>query len=273
MSGAVTATFTGVRETALLTLYGKAIDARSTHPVLGDPTTLALIDLIDYDFGRLKIPPAEPVKMAMRAKQLDDWIRRFLDTRRHAVVIDLGCGLDPRFHRVSFTEGVDWYDVDYPDVIKMRESLLPSHRSRSIGADVTKLDWVEQLPSDKEAIVVADGVLPFLAQDDAIAVMDRIVNHFPGGEIAFNGYTRLAVKLMRFHPMMKALGVEGAGNGFTDPHTPESWVPRLRLAEEAFLVDNPGIATMSASVRLSSKVFSLVPALARQGGSLLRYQF
>jgi hypothetical protein len=39
---------------------------------------------------------------------------------------------------------------------------------------------------------------------------NRLTNHFHSGEIAFNGYTTLAVKLMKNTPSIKAIGIEAS---------------------------------------------------------------
>ena len=42
-------------------------------------------------------------------------------------------------------------------------------------------------------MIVADGLLAFLTQEDLISLLDRLVSQFPSGEVAFNGYSRFAI--------------------------------------------------------------------------------
>lgn len=42
-------------------------------------------------------------------------------------------------------------------------------------------------------MIVADGLVAFLAQEDFISLLNRLTSHFPSGELAFNGYTRFHV--------------------------------------------------------------------------------
>ena len=57
-----------------------------------------------------------------------------------------------------------------------------------VGADVTEPDWLAAVPSDRPAVIVADGLLGFLALDQVGTLLHRLTSHFPSGEIAFNSY-------------------------------------------------------------------------------------
>jgi O-methyltransferase involved in polyketide biosynthesis len=64
---------------------------------------------------------------------------------------------------------------------------------RMIGADLTDPGWLDTLPRGRPAVIVANGLMAFLTQDDLISLLDRLVGHFPSGEVAFNGYSRFAI--------------------------------------------------------------------------------
>jgi O-methyltransferase involved in polyketide biosynthesis len=42
-------------------------------------------------------------------------------------------------------------------------------------------------------VIVADGLMAFLTQQDMISLLNRLIDHFPSGELAFNGHTRFAI--------------------------------------------------------------------------------
>ena len=89
---------------------------------------------------------------------------------------------------------VDWYDVDYPAVADARKRLIPEHPNvHVIGADVTDPDWLDAVPSDRPAIIVADGLMGFLTHDEVVSLWNRLVSHFPSGEIVLNSYTEFAI--------------------------------------------------------------------------------
>src|SRR5690348_14471783 len=176
--------FTGMKETLLLTLYTRAMDNRSKHPILGDKKAEEIIQQLDYDFQKLKVPQKESFGGAIRAKMLDDCIRSFLVDHPNATVLDLGCGLDSRWERVNPPKGVRWFDIDYPDVIEMRQRFYCEHYGyQMIGASLTDRGFLDAIPTDRPAIMVADGLLPFLTEDEIKSLFRRLTTHFPSGQL------------------------------------------------------------------------------------------
>lgn len=260
-----------LRETLLLTLYARALDSKLPHPILGDTHSAAVADQIDYDFGKLKLKPGLVGSTALRARKLDDAVRAFVAAHPSAVVLDLGCGLDTRVLRCDPPDGVDWYDVDFPDVVDLRPRFLPD-RSLRLGADLTTPGWLDPLPRDRPAMIVAEGLLPFLPGDTFRRLARELTAHFETGELALNGYTRFAAWSMKYHPAIKAIGI-AAAQGFDDPHEPETWQAGLTLAEEQLLTRAPEVAAFPQPLRTVTRLMSHSTALSRQGTRVLRYRF
>ncbi len=87
---------TEARETLLVTLYGRALDARATRPVLGDTMASEAVNAIDFDFATTHITPRMAPTVAVRAKFIDDWVREFLrEHQGEATVVHLGAGWTP----------------------------------------------------------------------------------------------------------------------------------------------------------------------------------
>jgi O-methyltransferase involved in polyketide biosynthesis len=119
---------------------------------------------------------------------------RFITRHPDAVALDLGAGLDTRMFRIAPPATVDWYDIDFPEVITARQQLLPDRaNAHGIGTDLTDPDWLVAIPTHRPAVIVADGLLAFLPQEDMISLLNRLISHVPSGEVAFNGYTRFAI--------------------------------------------------------------------------------
>lgn len=260
-----------LRETLLLTLQARALDSESPHPILGDTRSADIAAAIDYDFARLKVKPSIVCSTALRAKKLDEAVRTFVAAHPDGMVLDLGCGLDTRVFRCDPPDGVDWYDVDFPDVVDLRPRFLPE-RSQRVGADLTEPGWLDPLPRDRPAMVVADGVLPFLPGDTFRQLAQQLSAHFDTGELAVNGYTRFAAWSMKYHPTIKAIGITAA-QGFDDAHEPETWQVGLTLADEQLLTRSPEVADFPQPLRLASRLMSASTALSRQGARILRYRF
>ena len=87
--------FTKEKETLLITLYAKALDSRSKHSVLHDTKSEEMVTQIEYDFEKLNGFDNGNLTV-LRAKHLNEWLKAFLNITPHAVVVNLGCGLDTR---------------------------------------------------------------------------------------------------------------------------------------------------------------------------------
>ncbi|MDN3238098.1 class I SAM-dependent methyltransferase [Glycomyces tritici] len=260
-----------IQETLLLTLYARALDSRGERPILGDEWSADLANRIDYDFAKLDVKPGLICGTALRAKRIDEAVANFTAYHPNAVVMDLGCGLDTRVLRCDPPPGVTWYDVDFPEIIAVRERLVPSP-SVHIGADLTETGWHTGLPADRPAIIVAEGLLPFMPGDSFQQMIRTLTAHFTTGELVLNGYTRFAAWAMKYHPTIKAIGITAA-QGFDDPREPQTWEAGLTLAEELMLARAPEVADFPQPLRALSRVMGLSTGLSRQGTRILRYRF
>lgn len=274
-----TGALTPVEETAMATLFARAFDSRSRHPVLGDALAGDIVGGIDFDFAGLGVTSSVAGLVALRTKVLDERIRRFVDEHPDAVVVDLGAGLDAAMARVGPPPTVDWYSVDLPAVIALRTAMLPDGaRSHAVAASVTGLQWLDVIPAHRPAMVFADGLFPFLTEPVVVSLLRRITEHFPAGIVAFNDYGRVS-RLNRYAKMVTArkrmfrtMYSQWAFRGFTNAHAPESWAPRLRLLEEVSAFDRPETALCSPPLRLAGHLAPHVPALARST-RVLSYAF
>ncbi|HZE15014.1 MAG TPA: class I SAM-dependent methyltransferase, partial [Mycobacterium sp.] len=223
---------TGAEQTALLTLYGKALDSRRPDSVLGDREADKALQRIDYDFSRLGTRRRDEKSAAVRAKGYDSWVKRFLDVHADCMVLHLGCGLDTRVYRVDPPSTADWYDIDLPDVIELRRRLFPQRAGlHTVAASVTDPRLLDTIPGDKPVLVVAEGLTPYLRAADGVAMLRRIVEHFFSGELVFDGWSRAGVWLTQRYGPVKAAGAQLAWS-IDDPHELEKAVPGLVIDSE-----------------------------------------
>jgi O-methyltransferase involved in polyketide biosynthesis len=161
--------FTPLEESLFLTLCARALDNRSEQPILGDAVADEIVRKLDYDYEALHISTDLMLNATLRAKKLDEVASRFLARHPNAVGLDLGAGLDTRAVRLAPSSTVDWYDVDLPAVAAARERLIPDRpHAHVVGADVRDSEWLDALPSDRPAMIVADGLMGFLSRDEFV---------------------------------------------------------------------------------------------------------
>lgn len=122
-------------------------------------------------------------------------------------------------------------------------------------------------------MIVADGLLAFLAPDDMVSLLNRLISHFPSGEVAFNGYSRFAIwAAKRYHGTQSVAGLIRSP-GFDDPREPERWDPRLTLVREILLTREPEVAEFPPGLRLWTRLAAHSAALSRRGTTVLQYRF
>jgi O-methyltransferase involved in polyketide biosynthesis len=266
--------FTPMENSMFLTLCGRALDSRSPRSILHDTTADEIVRKLDYDCEQFRLSTSLIINIAHRSKKLDEVVERFIERHPDAVVLDLGVGLDSRMVRVAPPSTVDWYDVDFPNVVAARKLLIPqSLKAHSIDVDLTDPDWLDEVPTERPAVIVADGLLAFLTQDDMIALLDRLTSHFPIGEIAFNGYTRFAIWAAKHYHGTQSVADLIKSPGFDDPRAPERWNPKLKLVREILLTREPEVAEFPFALREFTRLAAHSTWWSRKGTTVLQYEF
>lgn len=261
------------QSTSLATLYGRALDAGLADPILGDPTALDAVRRIDYDFGKFRMGMDQALAVALRAKTFDDWAGDFLAAHPGATVLHLGCGLDGRVYRLAPPPTVRWFDVDYPNVIALREKIYPERAGyRMIGSSVTDLGWMDEVPHDQPTLVVAEGLTMYLRRTDGETLLRTLVDTFRAGEMMFDGYSSAGIRLQRLNPVLRRSGAT-LHWGIDDARDLEklglTLLARLTAAD---FISPETRSRMSVGMRLQLRLLDLLPPL-RNMGQLLRYQF
>lgn len=116
-------TLTGEKQTLLITLYAKALDSRLDDSILHDRFAEEAVRQIDFDFSRVALGKGNERALAMRSHYFDQACREFLGRHPEGQVLNLGCGLDSRIYRVDPPAELPWFDLDYPEVMDLRERL------------------------------------------------------------------------------------------------------------------------------------------------------
>lgn len=275
--GIDTSAITAEEETAFLTLKARAINNGWARPILPDPGAADAVTKIDYDFDGLGLVTPVVCQTSLRAKLLDDRVRAFTAQYADAVVVDLGAGLDDGYARIDPPDTIDWYSVELPGLAALRDKVMPpGPHEHTIGISVTDPEWISAIPANRPAIVVADGLFPFLNKEQIIAVMRAITDHFPAGQLAFNDYGRMVIGvwISKLFPqqMFKKVNQLRAFEGYNDPHTPERWNPKLKLIEETSLTSVPEVDLFPTWLRISTRMAGWSKSTARSA-RILRFSF
>ncbi len=258
---------TGEKETLLITLYAKALDSRSKHPILGDKKADEMVSMIDYDFQRLTGFGNGNV-MVVRAKQLDEWVREFLRSNPDAVVLNLGCGLDTRISRIDPSSRVSWFDVDYPEVIEERRKFYSDREGyQMLESSVTGEGWLESVPGGRPAMAIAEGLVEYLTEEEVKTLLKRVADHFPRGQVVFDVMNSFAIQSGRSR-LKERTGAEHKW-AVDDVSEVDRLDPRLRRISNTSLF---GSKYLPSVYRVAFGTASIAPRF-RNMIRLLRYEF
>ena len=217
----------------------RALDNRSPQPILGDATADQIVRTLDYDYGRCISTPTSCSTSPSGPRSWTRWPRRSWPATRTRSGSTWAPGSTPA-RRLDPPSTVDWYDVDFPAVAAARERLIPERpNAHVIGADVREPDWLDAVPSDRPAMIVADGLMGFLTQDEMVSLWNRLISHFPSGEIVFNSYTRFAIWVAQHAPGTKSVAELVKFPGMNDPHEPEAGTPSCNWSRKSCSAGNP----------------------------------
>ncbi|HSB67340.1 MAG TPA: class I SAM-dependent methyltransferase, partial [Anaerolineales bacterium] len=221
-------------------LYLRATEARKPDPILKDSHAVQLVDEIDYDFSRFKLNPLDQVAAILRVRQFDRLTQDFIARNPYPVVVHIGCGFDTRFERVDNGQ-VEWYDMDLPEVISLRQQLIPSsERNHILGCSVFDLSWLEAVPfqTGNRYLFLAEGVFPYFTQEQVKQLFLVLADKYPDSELVCDGMSSFMLRLHNLELVASKVGARlqwGLKNG----HEPEAWGINIHLISEWFYFDEP----------------------------------
>lgn len=184
-----------VAATSFVTLYCHAIECQSKDSILNDSKTVEIIHELnktlcnsninlERDLAEGKTDKQLVVHVAIRAKQYDRYVGKFLESSPEGVVVNIGCGLDSRFLRVDNGK-VIFYDLDLPEVIEIKRQFFnENERYHFIASSVLNYDWMSVVSKHKGPFLfIAEGVFMYLKREDVKSLVLKLQSEFPGSEL------------------------------------------------------------------------------------------
>ena len=192
-----------VQETLIIPLFGRLVCSERFPELFSDPEAKRICDSLDYDFAekRKKMESAAglfgALEVAQRQYDLRCEAEVYLKDHPKAAVVNLGCGLDDTFSKVDNGQ-CRGYNIDLPDVIQVRNELLPAgEREMNLACDLNNHSWMDQIDAAGGAVFVAAGVFYYFRTEDVKKLFRAMAEHFPGAVLAFDSCNKRGAKLMR----------------------------------------------------------------------------
>jgi O-methyltransferase involved in polyketide biosynthesis len=256
-----------VADTLFIPLYMRCLETREQGGIIHDPAACQLVDQLDYDFSRYDQAPRSRVGTCIRVRHFDEAARRFIDSHPDPVVINLGCGLDTRAQRVGRQKAL-FYNLDLPEVIQLRESLLPAdERNISMARSLFDGAWAEEIRTrhpNADMLVIAEGVFMYFPEEQIRPVIQQIASTLAPGELVFDACTSTGCKISSRHDTIKHTRAVFRW-GLDNDALPQQWARNLRLLEVEYYMDKE-----KHRWDLPSRVMRFIPPLAH-AFKMLRY--
>ena len=249
--------FSGVEETALLTLYAKAVESQSINPILKDEKAEEMAERLDpllrqrtgkmaHQLYSRSLDPRLTAHIPLRAVKYDAYAQDFLAEHPEGVIVNMGCGMDARFFRID-NGRVHFFDLDLPVMIRFKRQLLEENaRYKMIAQSVLDFSWMDPIEEIRQPkLFLAEGIFMYLPEGEVRKLVLELRRRFPNSdlvcELTNKAWTeglwgRIAAMKMRSRLHMN----EDAGFqfGVKDARDLESWGEGIEFKEKWFYMDD-----------------------------------
>ena len=183
-----------VSRTLLIPLWCCGTACRINPDATYDPHAARLLAALDKDFHadftaiRETFGECGQVTTLARERHVDEAVRDFVREHPQGVIVNLGCGLGTAGYRIP-RGNAHWYDLDLPEVIRLRASLLPPAPGlHCLSGSLLEDAWQDALPfsPDRGILLLATGVFQYLSRESLQPALNRMAARFPGGRLLFD---------------------------------------------------------------------------------------
>lgn len=253
-----------VQETLVIPLYGRKKCTEKFPQLFKDETAMRLIEQIDYDFSKLEKESDSMMQefgfleLAMRQNDLVYEVRDYLKSHPNAAIVNLGCGLD-NTGRNCDNGTCRIYNIDFPDVIEVRNSLLPAgEREKNIAGDLKDVSWFDEIDATGGAVFFAAGVFYYFLSGQVKELVCEMAKRFPNGKLVFDAAGKLAVKMM-LKTWIKDAEIKDIGAYFAVSDVKKElsgWTDKIKVSERGYMLgyQSLDVASVKKLYRILAKV-------------------
>ena len=231
-----------VQETLIIPLYSRKICSSLYPNIYYDKTAVDLINQIDYDFSEIEKKSKSlmqrfgALEVAARQSDIAYEVNEYLKEHPSASVVNLGCGLD-NTGRNCDNGKCKIYNLDFPDVIKVRNELLPPEdREENIACNLNDVEWFDKIDSSNGVIFFASGVFYYFLNEEVKSLIVKMSSYFNDSVLVFDAAGKMTVKLISI--WLNSLKVKEVGTYFSASDLKEisSWTNNIEVTSKGFML-------------------------------------
>jgi methyltransferase (TIGR00027 family) len=176
-----------VSDTAIWVAQYRAEETARPDALFRDPLAKLLVGergpAIARDFGTAGAYTAWT--LVTRTVIIDEYIQESIVGGVDAV-LNLGAGLDTRPYRMELPAILQWVEADFPNIIDFMNEKLAAHTPRCqlqrFAVDLANREargrfLAEVLPNAKKVLVITEGVIPYLTEQQVGELADDLRKH------------------------------------------------------------------------------------------------
>lgn len=143
-----------------------------------------------------------------------------------------------------------WIDLDFPQVVELREKLLPqAENHQSIASSVTDWAWLDKVNSTQEkTLVIAEGSLMYLKEKEVQKLFNLLISKFPNSTFIFDAYSLSTVKKIKWQSSLRKTGAT-IYLGVNDPNDIITMNPQMIYVKTIYLTDKEYTARLNSFYR------------------------
>lgn len=230
-----------IGETLLITLYMKHKESQKKNPIIIDTTASELVSKINYDFTKFDKATNSSVGVAIRANYFDEVTQQFIQNNNNPVIVQIGCGLDSRYTRIGkIAEKGFFYQLDIPEVMKLREKLIPKHKNETyIHSSMLEIDWMDMLKQqhpNANFLFIIEGIFMYFTEKDVQKIFIELAKRFSKSELLFDIINVWMSKNSHIHDSVKVTRSKFIF-GTDDDKLMEAWAKNLKHTSTKLFLD------------------------------------
>ncbi len=174
-----------VVKSMLIPLWARAVEQTKDNPIIEDNYALDIIQKLGYGLDYLDIKKCikSQIGCCLRGRWIDDEVRNICkENNVNIQLIQLGSGLDARYHRLSDIGNIKyWYDLDLESAMSIRKEVLPtSENVTNLSMSMFEEEWMKIMSENKILpIIIIEGVLMYFKESEVQQLIKKIYKYLP----------------------------------------------------------------------------------------------
>jgi O-methyltransferase involved in polyketide biosynthesis len=184
----------GVANTLFIPLAARVFASKKFPEYFYDEKSLSLEKYIPGNAIQKKSSEYSFMASVARYYNMDNMAGSFISKHQRCNIVYLGAGLETAYYRLN-NQSALFYEVDLPEVIDMRRSILGEHENEIlVGGDMFDSPWTDTINKSLPTLLIASGVFQYFREDKVTGFIKNIGANFKKPELIFDAANERGIK-------------------------------------------------------------------------------